>query len=98
MNKLPKRMREKRDSCDLSYEDSPYGFYSTGYNQGVEDLMSEVQGLVEALEKMEAGYAGMFGHQTVSPQQDCYDKGCEIVMEGLTKWRAFCEEVEKDEK
>lgn len=38
-----------------------------------------------ALERLEAGFAGMFGHQSVSPQQDFYDRGEQFVIDALKK-------------
>lgn len=40
-----------------------------------------------ALERLEAGFAGMFGHQSVSPQQDFYDRGEQFVMDALKQLR-----------
>lgn len=43
----------------------------------IDQLQSRVAELEAALEdfvdRVEAGYSGMFGHQTVSPEQDCYE-------------------------
>lgn len=40
-----------------------------------------------ALERLEAGFAGMFGHQSVSPQQDFYDRGEHFVANALKQLR-----------
>lgn len=45
--------------------------------------------MVQALEKLDAGYSGMFGHEGVTAEQDAYETGLDIVKEALAKYNAF---------
>lgn len=45
--------------------------------------------MVEALEKLDAGYSGMFGHEGVTAEQDAYETGLDIVKKALAKYNFF---------
>lgn len=47
--------------------------------------------MVYALEKLEAGYAGMFGSNTESPKDDAYRTSPRIISMALNKYRKFKE-------
>jgi hypothetical protein len=60
------------------------------HTQGWKDCLKHdesVKKLVEALDRLQAGFAGMFGYQEVTALQDFYDRGEEIVNEALSKFR-----------
>lgn len=87
--KLPKRLRERRDTfVSENVGDNDIDGFDMGYNQGVEDLMSEVQGLVEALDYIE---------EMEMPYSEEVTAYFTVVTKALSKWHAFCE-VEKDEE
>lgn len=45
----------------------------------------------DALEKLEAGFAGMFGNQSISYKDDAIESGSDIVIEALKKIRPLNE-------
>lgn len=65
------------------YNRIPMRIESPEYNE----LKTQCEKLVNALQKLEAGYAGMFGTSTVSPFKDAWDTGQEIVVQALAEYR-----------
>ncbi len=56
------------------------------------DLIDELDRLIEVekvlrlgLEKLQAGYSGMFGHETVSSEKEAWEKAPEIVEDTLKR-------------
>jgi len=76
--------------CNSKSWKSVYGFpneyLSLEEHQAIiSDLEKRLQIAREALDKLQAGFAGMFGYQEVTMLQDFYDRGEEIVNEALEK-------------
>lgn len=74
----------------LSFESKPKAFYETNLilaEKEIAKLKEQLKIAKGALERLEAGFAGMFGHQSVSPQQDFYDRGEQFVMDALKQLR-----------
>lgn len=54
-----------------------------------QQLTEQAEKLVEALEKLEAGYCGMFGDNVTSPAMDAYEISPKIISQALAEWRKF---------
>lgn len=68
-----------------------YDFEACNAGQ-VSKLLEAFDVLYKYAEQMEAGYAGMFGSQSLKPQEDCWERGCDMTTDALERVR----ELEKD--
>jgi hypothetical protein len=81
--KLPKRLIERRDALIAKQGiDADTYDIKLGYNQGVEDLMSEVQGLIDVIRCSDVFQA----HQVYEICNNCDE------CKALSKWRAYLNE------
>lgn len=84
--KLEEKLRVTDQDCKHHYDKwKRYELANDELRKQNTKLQAALYVAVEALGRLEAGYGGMFGNQSISPEEEAYDIAPEIIKNALSK-------------